>query len=106
MSGLFCTSCTFSDIVHSIVSILNITVEVLAVLALVVFFVGLVRYVYQSGDAHAHIEARERIIWSLVALFVLMSMWGILAVMNTAFFGGSSGSSYNPYNTSTGSYNP
>jgi hypothetical protein len=87
MTGLFCTSCTFSTIVHSIVSLINTTVLVLATLAIVVFFVGLVRYIRESGDAKGHAEARQRIMWSLVAIFVLVSMWGILAVMNVAFFG-------------------
>jgi heme/copper-type cytochrome/quinol oxidase subunit 4 len=92
MSGLFCTSCTFSTIVQSIVSLINLTVAVLVALAVVVFFVGLVRYIRESGDAKGHAEAKERITWSLIAIFVLVSIWGILALMNTAFFGsGSSG---------------
>jgi hypothetical protein len=87
MTGLFCSSCKFADIVQGIVSLINTTVLVLATLAIVVFFMGLVRYISQSGDAKGHAEGRERIIWSLVAIFVLVSIWGILEVMNTAFFG-------------------
>ena len=64
-------------------------VSVLAALALVVFFIGLVRYVKDSADSHGHEEGRERIIWSLVALFILFSIWGILALMSVAFFGSS-----------------
>ena len=105
MTGLFSSGATFATIVSSIVSLINITIGVLATLAVVAFFVGLVRYIRESGDAHAHTEAKERIIWSLVALFVLFSVWGILALMGTAFFGSGSSSS-NPYNVSTGSYNP
>lgn len=62
-------------------------VGVLAALAVVVFFIGLVRYIKDSGDAKGHAEGRERIIWSLIALFVLFSIWGILSLMNVAFFG-------------------
>ncbi|HUD02999.1 MAG TPA: hypothetical protein VMR46_03255 [Candidatus Paceibacterota bacterium] len=95
MTGLFCTSCSFSTIVQSIVSLINLTVGVLVALAVVVFFMGLVRYIRESGDAKGHAEAKERIMWSLIAIFILVSIWGILTVMNTAFFGGG-GSLSNP----------
>lgn len=65
-------------------------VGVLSALALVVFFIGLVRYIKESSDSHGHSEGRERIIWSLIALFILFSIWGILALMSIAFFGGTS----------------
>jgi|GEM_PF-2411330 hypothetical protein len=91
--GLFSSGATFASIVQNIVSLINLTVGVLLALAVVVFFIGLVRYIRESGDAKGHAEAKERIIWSLVAIFVLVSIWGILAVMNTAFFGGGSSSS-------------
>lgn len=62
-------------------------VSVLAALALVAFFIGLVRYVHAAGDAKGHAEGRERIIWSLIALFILFSIWGILNILSITFFG-------------------
>ena len=91
--GLFSSGATFASIVQNIVSLINLTVGVLLALAVVVFFIGLVRYIRESGDAKGHAEAQERIMWSLIAIFVLVSIWGILAVMNVAFFGGSSNGS-------------
>ena len=75
-----------SIIQNTLVPLINLTVSVLSALAIVVFFWGLVRYIYESGDAHGHSEGKERIIWSLIALFVLFSIWGILALMGKAFF--------------------
>ncbi|MGC9602785.1 MAG: hypothetical protein ABSE76_03565 [Minisyncoccia bacterium] len=86
--GLLNSGSTFKIIVDSIVSLINLTVGVLLALAVVVFFIGLVRYIRESGDAKGHAEAKERIMWSLIAIFILVSIWGILALMNTAFFGG------------------
>lgn len=87
--GLFSGTSSFKDIVNSLVSLINLTVWMLSAFAIVVFFWGLVRYIGSPGDAHGHAEARERIVWSLIALFVLFSIWGILALMGTAFFGSS-----------------
>jgi len=80
---------SFSSIVQTLIGLMNMLVSVLAALALVVFFIGLVRYVKDSADAHDHVEGRERIIWSLIALFILFSIWGILALMSVTFFGSS-----------------
>ncbi len=95
--GLFSSGQTFSSIVLDIVSLINLIIGVLSAFAIVIFFYGLVRYIRESSDSHGHNEGKERIVWSLVALFVLFSIWGILALMSVAFFGGS---------TPTGTYNP
>lgn len=88
MGGLFHQGSTFASVIIDLIGVINMLVGVLSALALVVFFIGLVRYIKDSGDSHGHSEGRERIIWSLVALFILFSIWGILALMSIAFFGG------------------
>ena len=89
--GLFNKTSTLASVVQTLISFINLLVGVLATLAIVIFFWGLVRYIYRSDDEHALAEGRQTILWSLIALFVLFSLWGILAVLNIAFFGGSSG---------------
>ncbi len=85
--GFLGSGSTFQSAIYSIIGIINMLVGVLAALALVVFFVGLVRYVKEAGDGHGHKEGRERITWSLIALFILFSMWGILNLLSVTFFG-------------------
>jgi hypothetical protein len=92
---------SLSSIVQTLIGLINMLISVLAALALVVFFIGLVRYIKDSSDSHAHTEGRERIIWSLVALFILFSIWGILALMSITFFGSSQ---LNGGSTQTGQY--
>jgi uncharacterized membrane protein len=86
--GLFSNgNSSFGSIVQSLIGLIDMLVGVLATLAVVLFFWGLVRYIKDSGDAKGHTEGRERIIWSLVAIFILFSVWGILSLMNVALFG-------------------
>lgn len=93
--GLFTSSSTFASVIRDLISFINLLVEVLAALALVIFFWGLVRYVYHSDDATSREEGRSSIMWGLIALFVLFSIFGILQLLDFAFFGGSSfGASY------------
>jgi Type IV secretion system pilin len=92
--GLFTQSSTLLSLSKDIISFINLLVAVLIPLALVVFFIGLVRYIYKAGDVSAHKEARESIMWSLIALFVLISVWGILQLMSAAFFPGGAPTNY------------
>lgn len=76
------TGHTFGSLVNAfIVPLVNAVIPVLVALALVYFFIGLIKYI-QSKDKKDH---RTGILWSLVALFVLFSMWGILRVLQNTF---------------------
>ena len=89
--GLLQPNSTFASIVQDLISFINLLVGVLSILALVVFFWGLVKYIYHSDDAHSRVEGRSSIMWGLIALFILFSIFGILQILNVAFFGGSLG---------------
>lgn len=78
---------TISQLVRTFVEVINLTVEVLSALALVLFFVGCVRYVYRSNMGGKTAGDDRKIIgWSLIALFILFSMWGILALFSKMVF--------------------
>ncbi len=54
--------------------------------ALIVFFVGLVKYLWSSrGDAGKHAKDKSVMVWGLVALFVMVSVWGIVKLGQQAF---------------------
>jgi len=86
--GLFDSNSTIASVVQDVISLINLCVGVLVALALVVFFWGLVKYIYHSDDAKARQEGSKSILWGLIALFVLFSLFGILQLLNIAFFGG------------------
>ncbi len=70
---------TFADIVAFLIDILNRSIYVLVGLAVVVFLWGMVKYVRNAAVGKP--QDKKAILWSLVALFVLFSVWGILRVM-------------------------
>ncbi|MBC7836949.1 hypothetical protein H7X87_04215 [Acetobacteraceae bacterium] len=72
---------TISSIVASFVDVINLAVEVLSIIALLLFFVGMIRFIYRQSDPHGKQKDKEVMIWGLVALFVLTSIWGILRIM-------------------------
>lgn len=77
---------TFASLVSALINLFNTIIPVLVALGLVFFMIGVIRYIRHAGKA----ADRTIILWSLVALFVMMSFWGILRVMSNTFLGSSS----------------
>ena len=87
------TSSGFRDI-SSLVSylltnFLNPLLILLAGLALLAFFKGLAQFIYSANNPKSHQDGINLMKWGLVALFVMVSILGILRFMyNDAGFGG------------------
>ena len=71
----------FSELVSKFVGIINITLPVLVALALLVFFKGLVAFIAKSGDAKSHAEGKNLMVWGLIGLFVMISVFGIVELL-------------------------
>ena len=78
---------TLASLVNQFVELINTAIPVLFSLALVLFLWGGVRYIYKSGDVKGKSEERTAMVWGLVALFVLFSIWGIIRILQDSFFG-------------------
>lgn len=77
----------FEGFVREIIDLINLAIPVLIGIALVLFFAGVVRFLYRSGDHHTKTEDREILVWGLVAIFVLVSVWGIVNFLKESFLG-------------------
>lgn len=72
------------DLLNAIMGLVRTAVPILIGLALIAFFYGLVRYIF-SGAAKGGAEGKNIMIWGIVALFVMISVWGIIAIGQEAF---------------------
>jgi hypothetical protein len=56
------------------------TIMLIMAIALVIFMGGAVRYIWMAGQGSADYakKLRDFLIWSLIALFVMLSVWGIV----------------------------
>jgi len=60
----------------SIKSIVNKVIPIVFAIALLGFFWGLVRYIF--GSEHNKDQAKKTMIWGVVALFVMATVWGLV----------------------------
>lgn len=71
----------FSDLVNIFLDLISLALPVIAGLALLAFMWGLVKFIANvgGGGEKAITDGKNLMIWGLVALFVMVSVWGLLA---------------------------
>jgi thiol:disulfide interchange protein len=61
--------------------IFDVLIPTLIGIALLVFIWGVVVFIAKSGDDKAHEEGRRKMFWGVIILFVLISMWGLVRLL-------------------------
>ncbi|MDB5254243.1 MAG: protein of unknown function with transrane region [Parcubacteria group bacterium] len=69
---------TFADVVKLFTDIVTLATPVVGGLALLTFLWGLTKFIMKAGDAGEHEEGKNLMIWGLIALFVMFSVFGII----------------------------
>ena len=54
-------------------------------LAVIVFVIGVIKYIAGADDSAKRTEGRNFMIYGLVALFVMVSVWGLVGVLQGTF---------------------
>lgn len=76
---------TVRDIVNLGIRFLNTLVPVLIALATVVFMASVVGILSNTGNEEKRSQIKQYMLWSLFALFVLISAWGLVAIFSSTF---------------------
>ena len=53
--------------------------------AVLLFLYGVLKYVTAGGDPEKRTEARNTMIWGIIAIFVMVSVWGLVNVLTSTF---------------------
>jgi hypothetical protein len=56
-------------------------------LAVVAFVFGLVRFIAFAGDDKSRTSGKTMMLWGLLALLCIVSVWGLVEVVFKTFFG-------------------
>lgn len=54
----------------------------ISILAVLVFFWGLAKFIFQAGDSKSHESGKELMKWGIITLFVMISLMGILSFLS------------------------
>lgn len=76
---LFDTLAIFSTLFNGVIGLF-------IVLAIVVFFWGLIKYIFnREGGEKEGAEGAQLMIWGILAIFVMVSIWGIIGLLRSTF---------------------
>lgn len=73
----------YSEIVCLALGYIQASINVLIALSLVVFLYGVIKYVIsKGGEEKERGKARGFMLYGIIALFVMISVWGLVAIIN------------------------
>jgi hypothetical protein len=77
---------TFKDFIDIFLNLIKTMIPVIAGLTLLTFFWGLAKFIMAvGGDEKAVAEGKNLMIWGILGLFVMVSIWGILHFLTNQF---------------------
>lgn len=75
----------FQSLVDFIIGLIQLIVPLLIAIALVVFFWGIIKYLFAAGSEERKTSGRETMLWGIIALFLMVAVWGILKLIANTF---------------------
>ena len=78
---------TFGDLMNTVVDMTNIVVPILITAALAAFLIGLLQTLFSAGDTKKYAEGGKIMTYGIISLFIIVAIWGIMAVAHQTIFG-------------------
>lgn len=80
---------SIAGLVSWFLGLLNYAVQIIIALSLIAFLYGIFRLVFlDASNTTEREKARKFMMWGICALFVMVSVWGLVNVLKTSVFGG------------------
>ena len=64
--------------------LLDLLIPIAITIALLFFIWGLAMFILASGDEEKRKEGKQRMIWGVIALFIMASIWGLVRFIQSA----------------------
>ena len=69
------------DVIDLSVSYISAIIPILVSLAIVIFFWGIVKFIAHSDDEKAKVEGKQLMVWGMIIIFVMVSLWSIVGFL-------------------------
>jgi hypothetical protein len=74
-----------NGVTNKLTNLGNTVVVLLISFAVIWIIVNVVRYLIAGGDEEARKKGGMSILWGIVGLFVILSIWGLVAILRNTF---------------------
>lgn len=76
---------TVTEVIARFQSIINLIIPFLVGLAVLVIIYGIFGFVTSAGDEEARATAKQFIIWGVIGVFLMLSVWGLVTILVNSF---------------------
>ena len=80
---------SFQDLLSAFGALLIRLIPLSVAVALLFFLWGLTLFILNSGDEKKVVEGKSKIVWGLVVLFIMVSIWALVGLLQKDLIGGS-----------------
>ena len=80
------TGSTITDIIFFAINLINQAVVLVVALALLFFFWGLAKFIFNADNVEKRSEGKSVMVWGVIALFVMLFVWQIVNILANTFF--------------------
>lgn len=94
---------TFSELANVIVTIIDSATGLLIVAGIVIYFYGVSTNILKMKDESGR-KVREYMVWGLIVIFVMVSIWGIVRLLQSTLFGNSTAATGTPQSIQSTSF--
>ena len=82
---VFASAQTLLNTLALVNTFLNALIGLFITLAIVVFFWGLIQYLTSVGSEDSAKKGIKTMLWGVIAIFVMVSIWGIIRLLQSTF---------------------
>ena len=75
---------TIPQTLDAIGNLVDLALPIVVGIALLAFFWGLVKYIFAQGNEESKADAKKIMLWGIIALFVMVSVWGLVRFIGNA----------------------
>ena len=79
------TPTNFKELIDLFLNAIGLILPIIAGLCVLAFVWGLAKFILNASNSKTQGEGRQFMIWSVIALFVLVTLWGIIAFAKSEF---------------------
>lgn len=73
------------NFINGLLGIIEVLVPIVVTIGLIVFFMGIVKFLASAGDVRARDQAKGFLALGVITLFVMVSVWGLVSILVSIF---------------------
>jgi len=82
LPNLVFAATTIADIIVKLKGYLNGIIPVVIGLGVLYFIWGMAQFILNSGNEQGVTEGRSKMVWGIIAIFVMIAVWGLVSLIS------------------------